>query len=62
KNPIISLSTAHPAKFGTAVKKAIGREPDRPESLKGLEDRETRCEILDAEVGAVKEFIDKNAL
>lgn len=61
KLPIISLSTAHPAKFGTAVKKAIGREPVRPESLKGLEDRETRCKILDAKVDAVKEFIRENA-
>ncbi|MBW1718435.1 MAG: threonine synthase [Deltaproteobacteria bacterium] len=62
KGPTICLATAHPAKFPDAVSKAIGREPERPESLKGIEDRSSRYEVLPAEVDAVKNYIVKHAL
>ena len=62
KGPTICLATAHPAKFPEAVCKAIGREPERPESLKGIESRHSRCKILPAEVNAVKNYIVKHAL
>jgi hypothetical protein len=62
KGPTICLATAHPAKFPEAVCKAIGREPERPESLKGIESRPSRCKILPAEVDAVKNYIIKQAL
>lgn len=60
--PMVCLSTAHPAKFGDAVTKAIGRSPDIPSSLADLRNKETRCEILDAEVEVVKSFIKQHAL
>ncbi len=53
----ICLATAHPAKFGDAVRQAIGREPDMPPSLAGLMDRPSRCTVLDADVTAVKAFM-----
>ncbi|MBF0309253.1 MAG: threonine synthase [Magnetococcales bacterium] len=53
----ICLATAHPAKFGEAIAQAIGREPELPESLRGLLEMPTRCQVLPAEVGAVKEEI-----
>jgi len=60
--PMICLATAHPAKFGAAVKIAIGHEPELPESLAGLANQETRCEVVAAEVGAVKAFVERHAL
>jgi len=60
--PMICLATAHPAKFPEAVKKAIGREPERPKSLQGLENRERRFEVLPAEVEKVKAYVAAHAL
>jgi threonine synthase len=60
--PMICLATAHPAKFPDAVFKAIGRNPDRPASLNGLEERPRRCETIEAQTGAVKEFVARHAL
>ncbi len=60
--PMICLATAHPAKFPDAVFKAIGRNPDRPASLNGLEERPRRCETIEAETGAVKEFVERHSL
>jgi len=60
--PMICLATAHPAKFGEAVKKAIGREPELPPALAGLEDKESRCDILDADVEQVKAYMREHVL
>ncbi|HIJ91061.1 MAG: threonine synthase [Desulfobulbaceae bacterium] len=60
--PMICLATAHPAKFGAAVQSAIGHEPELPESLAALADKETRCEVIAAEVGAVQAFVEQHAL
>ncbi len=59
--PMICLATAHPAKFGDAVEKAIGRPVDLPEPLRGLESMESRCKVLDADVDQVKEYLAANA-
>ncbi len=60
--PFVCLATAHPAKFPDAVRKAIGREPDRPAALEGLEGLRTRCEVLPPDVDAVKRYLMRNAL
>jgi len=60
--PMVCLATAHPAKFPDAVHRAIGRHPERPASLDGLEERPRRCETIDADVMAVKEFVERHAL
>ncbi|MCM2265002.1 MAG: threonine synthase [Desulfuromonadales bacterium] len=60
--PMICLATAHPAKFPDAVHQAIGRNPERPASLNGLEDRPRRCETIDAETGAIKQFVERHSL
>jgi threonine synthase len=60
--PMICLATAHPAKFPDAVHQAIGRNPDRPASLDGLEERPRRCETIEAETAAIKEFVEIHAL
>ncbi len=60
--PLICLATAHPAKFGDAVKQAIGKDPDLPPALKDIEDRPTRSTILPADIEAVKTYIEANAI
>ncbi len=60
--PVVCLATAHPAKFSDAVRKAIGLEPQRPSSLEGIENKEKRCVVIDADTRRVKEFVQNNAI
>ena len=60
--PVVCLATAHPAKFGDAVARAIDRQPELPPGLAGLKDKEARCEVMDANVEMVQDFIAQNAL
>lgn len=60
--PVICLATAHPAKFSDAVTQAIGQNPARPDSLENLEQRESRCEILDADERVIRKFVEQNAI
>jgi threonine synthase len=53
----ICLATAHPAKFADAVQQAIGIEAPPPPSLQGLMEKETRCELLDADSQVIKSYI-----
>ncbi|MBF0371275.1 MAG: threonine synthase [Magnetococcales bacterium] len=55
----VCLATAHPAKFGEAVEKAIGQPPPLPASFVGLMEKERRCEILPATTEAVRGFMEK---
>jgi len=52
----VCLATAHPAKFGEAVEKAIGKPAPLPDSIAALEGLPTRCEVMDASIDKVKEF------
>jgi threonine synthase len=60
--PTICLATAHPAKFSDAVNQAIGQDPERPTSLDGIEQREKRCEVVDAETKTIKDYLAARAL
>jgi threonine synthase len=60
--PVVCLATAHPAKFGAAVTKAIGRPPELPPELHGLADKKSRCEVLDPDVRTVQNYIARHAL
>ena len=62
ETPVVCLATAHPAKFPDAVRRAIGRDPERPPSLDGLEERERRCEVIDADTKKVKSYLAEHAL
>ena len=53
----VCLATAHPAKFGAAVKEAIGIESEPPPSLQGLMEKESRCQELEADAATVKAYI-----
>lgn len=56
--PMIVLETALPAKFAAAIREAIGREPDRPAALAGLEDLPRRFTLAPADVQTVKAYIE----
>jgi threonine synthase len=60
--PVVCLATAHPAKFGAAVVKAIGQAPDLPPGLQGLENKKSRCEVLNPDIKEVQDFVAINAL
>ncbi len=59
-SPMVTLATAHPAKFPAAVKSASGIDPALPTWLAGLMTREERFEVLDPELKAVESFIGKH--
>ena len=60
--PIVTLATAHPAKFRDAVERATGQRPQLPQRVTGLFDREERCITLPATLAAVTGFIAERAL
>ena len=56
-SPMITLATAHPAKFPDAVEKASGIRPALPERLAYLMSAEEKFSILPNDLEAVKTFI-----
>lgn len=60
--PIVCLATAHPAKFGEAVTRAIGSEPPLPPALVDLADKESRCMVLAPDIKEIRDYIARNAL
>ena len=58
--PMVTLATAHPAKFPAAVKSASGIDPALPTWLADLMQREERFDVLDAKLDAVEDFIGKH--
>ena len=59
--PMVVLETAQPVKFAETIREALGREPDRPRELEGIEALPQRVEVMEAEAGAVKAFIAARA-
>jgi threonine synthase len=56
--PMVCLATAHPAKFPEAVERATGVWPALPDSLADLFERPERCDVLPAEVEAVRRHVE----
>ncbi len=59
--PTIVLETALPAKFAETIVEALGREPERPAAMRGIESLPKRCEVMAADAAAVKTFIEAHA-
>ncbi len=55
--PMVTLATAHPAKFPDAVKDASGVQPALPAWLADLHSREERLSVLANDQNAVEDFI-----
>ena len=59
--PIVTLATAHPAKFPDAVERATGYRPSLPARIGDLFEREERCVSLPATFDAVSTYIAERA-
>lgn len=59
--PMITLATAHPAKFADAVEAASGIRPALPAALADLFDREERLVPIANDAAAVEDYIAANA-
>ena len=59
-DPHISLACAHPAKFSSAIKKAIGKEPEYPDSLKNIFEKKEKFTILKNDTKKIKSYILKS--
>ena len=55
--PLICLETALPAKFEETIVEALGRKPERPAAMQGMEDLPQRVQVMDADVAKLKAFI-----
>lgn len=58
--PVVTLATAHPAKFPDAVEKAIGVRPELPEHLADLLEREEIVTDQPNDLKTVQDFIRGN--
>jgi len=59
--PVVTLATAHPAKFRDAVERATGSRPLLPLRVGDLFDREERYDVLPNDLGAVQAYIAERA-
>ena len=59
--PLVTLSTAHPAKFPDAVEKALGVQPFQPEIIVSQKDLPERFDVLPNQFDAVADHIKKHA-
>ncbi len=58
---LVCLETALPVKFAATMREALGRNPDYPPGCENLESLPQRFEVMDADVGAVKDYIARHA-
>ena len=61
RSPIVTLATAHPAKFSEAIQAAGLNKPKLPEHLNDLFNREERYTILHNDLFAVTDFIRQHS-
>lgn len=58
--PMVVLETALPAKFEESIREALGRAPDRPTDLRGLETLPQRFVVMSADAEVVKRFVEEH--
>jgi threonine synthase len=59
--PMITLSTAHPAKFPDAIRRAVGRAPAEPASVARQRTLPERVTVLPNDAAAVARHVSANA-
>ncbi|GAB5503764.1 threonine synthase [Pyruvatibacter sp.] len=57
--PMVTLATAHPAKFPAAVEKATGQHPSLPPHLNDLFDREEHMTAMPNDLGDMQRFVEE---
>ena len=55
--PVVTLATAHPAKFPDAVERATGIRPELPAHLADLLDRPERTQTLPGDIATIQKFV-----
>jgi len=60
--PVVTLATAHPAKFPDAVERATGQRPPLPSRVGDLFEREERCVELPGDYAAVAAYVAEHAI
>ncbi len=60
--PVVTLATAHPAKFGDAVERATGHRPALPARVGDLFEREERLAELPGDYAAVADYVAVRAV
>jgi len=60
--PIVTLATAHPAKFNDAVERAIGVRPALPQRVGDLFGREEHYSTIAGDYAAARDFVLEHAL
>ena len=60
--PIVTLATAHPAKFRDAVERATGVRPVLPQRIAGLHDRAERYDSLPADLATIEAYVAARAV
>ena len=58
--PMVILATAHPAKFPSAVKDAVGTEPRLPDWLSDLMVRKEKFTVLPSSIKMVEEYVSRH--
>lgn len=59
--PMITLSTAHPAKFPDAIRKAVGRAPAEPEVVTRQRTLAERVTVLPNDAAAIARYVSEHA-
>lgn len=57
EHPVVTMATAHPAKFPDAVQQATGIRPALPEHLADLFDRRERTELIANDLAVVEDYV-----
>ncbi|MEM7068917.1 MAG: threonine synthase [Pseudomonadota bacterium] len=61
KTAMITLSTAHPAKFPAAVEEATGVYPDLPARMGDMMERSERFQVLPNDISAIEAYIEAHS-
>ena len=56
-HPVVTMATAHPAKFPDAVERATGVRPALPDHLADLFDRPERTELIANDLAVVEDYV-----
>ena len=60
--PVVTLATAHPAKFRDAVERATGQRPSLPARIGDLFEREERLVELPGDYDAIADYVAEHAV
>ncbi|MEE4165025.1 MAG: threonine synthase [Desulfocapsaceae bacterium] len=60
--PVVCLATAHPAKFGSTVEKAINSPVKLPPALAAIMTKDSRCEFMKANTRKIMAYLEEHGI